>query len=82
MFILHADEAETEGIRRRIQQHLDTSNALPNRSYRLSFSIGLISCGTDRESNIEALLGKADALMYEQKRAKTLSPKDAGGGQA
>ena len=82
VFILHADEGETEGIRRRIQQHLDTCNALPNRSYRLSFSIGIISCGTDGESNIESLLGRADALMYEQKRAKTLSRKDAGGGQA
>ena len=82
VFILHADEGETAGIRRRIQQHLDACNAAPNRRYRLSFSIGIISCGSAKGSNIEGLLGKADALMYEQKRAKALSRKDAGGAQA
>lgn len=82
VFILHAAEGETDGIRRRIQQHLDTSNSVPNRSYRLSFSIGIISCGSAKGSDIEGLLGKADALMYEQKRAKTLSRKNMGGAQA
>ena len=82
VFILHADEAEIAGIRRRVQQHLDTRNALPNRRYRLSFSIGIISCGSTMESDIENLLGKADALMYEQKRAKIFSRRDAGGAQA
>jgi len=82
VFILHADEGETAGIQRRVQQHLDACNAIPNRRYRLSFSIGIISCGSARDSDLEGLLGKADALMYEQKRARTLGRKDAGGAQA
>jgi diguanylate cyclase (GGDEF)-like protein len=82
VFILHADEAEIAGIQRRVQQHLDARNALPNRKYRLSFSIGIISCGSGTGSNIEGLLGKADALMYKQKRAKALARRDAGGAQA
>jgi diguanylate cyclase (GGDEF)-like protein/PAS domain S-box-containing protein len=82
VFILHADEAEIAGIQRRVQQHLDACNALPNRPYRLSFSIGIISCASAKSSDIESLLGKADALMYEQKRAKALSRREAGGAQA
>ena len=82
VFILHADQDETDGIRRRIQQHLDACNAAPNRRYKLSFSIGIVSQGSAKSSDIEGLLGKADALMYEQKRAKTLSRREMGGGQA
>lgn len=82
VFILHADEGEVAGIQRRVQQHLDSCNAVPNRKYRLSFSIGIISCGSATGANIEGLLGKADALMYEQKRAKAFARRDAGGAQA
>jgi len=82
VFILHADENETAGIQRRVQQHLDACNAALNRRYRLSFSIGIISCGSAKGSDIEGLLGKADALMYEQKRAKAFSRRDAGGARA
>ena len=45
-------------------------------------SIGIISCGSAKGSNIEGLLGKADALMYEQKRAKAFARRDAGDAQA
>lgn len=82
VFIMHADEDEIGGIGRRIQHHLDTHNGAPNRRYRLSFSIGIVSHGTAKSGDIEGLLRAADALMYEQKRAKTLSRRDMGGAQA
>jgi diguanylate cyclase (GGDEF)-like protein/PAS domain S-box-containing protein len=82
VFILHADEHETANIRRRIEQHLDVFNAFPDRRYRLSFSTGISSSGSDGETNIETFLRRADALMYEQKRAKTLSRNDSAGAQA
>jgi len=79
ILIVDADELETAGIRSRIQQHLDACNSLPNRLYRLSFSIGIISNSPAESLSIEALLAKADELMYQQKRAKILSRKDANG---
>ena len=84
VFILHADKDEIGGIGRRVQHHLDAHNAAPNRRYRLSFSIGIVSHGSAKSADIEGLLRAADTLMYEQKRAKSLSrkDKDMGGAQA
>ena len=79
VFIIEADENETDGIRRRIQEHLDACNAQTDRLYRLSFSIGIVSSSSVKGLSIEALLGKADGLMYQQKRAKMPSRKDAAG---
>ncbi|HET7541357.1 MAG TPA: diguanylate cyclase [Polyangiaceae bacterium] len=42
----------------------------PGRRYRLSASVGGTLYDSRRPESIEALLGKADALMYEQKRAR------------
>jgi diguanylate cyclase (GGDEF)-like protein len=82
VFIGEANEAETQRIRQRIQQNLDACNALPGRTYALSFSIGIVSSSSATSLHIDALLEKADALMYQQKRAKTLSRRDAAGAQA
>jgi len=82
VFIGEADESETESIRRRVQQHLDTSNAQPGRSYPLSFSIGIVSTSSAEGLDIEAFLSRADALMYQHKRAKFPARNGAAGGQA
>jgi diguanylate cyclase (GGDEF)-like protein/PAS domain S-box-containing protein len=82
VFIGEADEDETETIRRRVQQHLDGCNTLPNRFYRLSFSIGIISTSSAGGVDIETLLGKADTLMYQHKRAKALARNGAAGAQS
>ena len=82
VFIGDANESETERIRQRIQLNLDSCNALPDRTYALSFSIGIVSSSSATSPHIEALLEKADALMYQQKRAKSLSRRDAAGAQA
>jgi diguanylate cyclase (GGDEF)-like protein/PAS domain S-box-containing protein len=82
VFIGEADEDETDTIRRRVQQHLDAWNARPGRSYVLSFSIGIVSTFSAEALDIEALLGQADALMYQHKRAKFPARNDAAGAQA
>ena len=81
VFIGDANESETQRIRLRIQKNLDACNALPNRTYPLSFSIGIVSSSSATSPHIEALLEKADALMYQQKRAKTPSHRGAAGAQ-
>ena len=81
VFIGEADEDETNSIRSRVQAHLDACNAVPNRSYQLSFSIGIVSASSADGLDIEGLLRKADALMYQQKRAKPLMRNGAAGAQ-
>lgn len=71
VFIGETDASETESIRCRVKQHLDTCNARPSRSYALSFSIGIVSASPKEALDIETLLGKADTLMYQHKRAKS-----------
>jgi len=77
VFIVEADEGQTAGILSRIQQHLDACNAQPGRRYPLSFSIGIVFGASAKDSNIETLLGRADALMYQQKRNKASSARTA-----
>lgn len=81
VFIGETDETETESIRGRVQHQLDTYNAGPNRSYRLSFSIGITSSSPAEGTDIEALLRKADVLMYQHKRAKSPARNSAAGAQ-
>jgi diguanylate cyclase (GGDEF)-like protein/PAS domain S-box-containing protein len=82
VFIGEADESETDSMRRRVQQHLDACNAQPDRSYQLSFSIGIVSTSQTESLDIEALLGRADALMYQHKRAKSPARNSAASAQA
>jgi len=72
VFVVEADPVRTGGILSRIQRNLDACNAAPERCYRLSFSIGLVSSTSAKDLSIEGLLGEADVLMYEQKRKKSL----------
>jgi diguanylate cyclase (GGDEF)-like protein len=67
IFVAEANQAE---ITNRIQQRLDALNGAPGRLYRVSFSVGIVSGTPGVDPDIQSLLGLADALMYEQKRAK------------
>jgi diguanylate cyclase (GGDEF)-like protein/PAS domain S-box-containing protein len=82
VFIGEADESETDSMRCRVQGHLDACNAQPDRSYQLSFSIGIVSASPTGSLEIEALLARADALMYQHKRAKAPARNSATSGQA
>jgi diguanylate cyclase (GGDEF)-like protein len=57
-------------IRARLQREMEVFNATCAHRYTLSMSIGVVPCDTDGKEPLEALVGRADAAMYEQKRAK------------
>jgi hypothetical protein len=49
---------------------MDERNAVYQRDYKLSISIGFIYKDPGVTISIDELMYKADALMYEQKRRK------------
>lgn len=60
-------------VLRRVEQKLDSCNAMLSRRYDLSLSIGIVPGDTDRLSDAEQLLSEADALMYQNKQSKKVS---------
>jgi two-component system, cell cycle response regulator len=69
-FIADAGEGSTNIVRQRVRSKLDFCRAGSERPYDLSFSIGIIPSHSTDHSDIETLLGLADALMYQEKRNK------------
>jgi len=70
IFVAETAEDQIPGILGRIQKNMDARNAAPDRHFPLSFSIGIVSGSSTKDSNLETLLSRADALMYQQKRSK------------
>ncbi|MEO6603708.1 MAG: GGDEF domain-containing protein, partial [Polyangiaceae bacterium] len=68
--LLDAQLAQVEIFAARIKHAMATRNAEGKRRYRLSASVGAAAYEAGKHETIEALLVKADALMYEQKRAR------------
>jgi diguanylate cyclase (GGDEF)-like protein len=64
---------EGDEILRRIQVALDRRNGEPRRRYRLAFSIGVAVFDPNDPVPIHELIRRADAEMYQQKRAKRLA---------
>lgn len=73
-------ESSEVALRAHLNQKCEVVNSQPNRTYSLSFSIGIVPCGASVRISIEDLLAKSDALMYQDKQHKTLSarPRSAG----
>ena len=71
-FAIFIAEADMETIVERINQKLAALRAAPDRLYPLSFSMGIVK-GNPEDTDLETLLQRADALMYEEKRAKGLA---------
>lgn len=69
-FALSAEGADDVTVRARITAALDLVNARPDRAYPLGFSMGILACAPGQDGSIEALLERADALMYREKRQK------------
>ena len=74
VFVADATQENAVTVKRRVQQKLDQCNTDPSRRYKLSFSLGIVSANASQESNLEEILVRADAAMYEQKQSKRLSP--------
>lgn len=71
VLLSHTSEAGDLLIRKRLVQLIDRSNANGKRVYELSVSIGAVDIAGPEE--LEQQIGRADALMYEHKRAKQFS---------
>lgn len=63
-------QQDTSALRERLREQLALINAVPGRSYTLDVSIGttLVDVTTD---SVEDLIARADADMYEEKRASS-----------
>jgi two-component system, cell cycle response regulator len=71
-------ENTSEVVSHRIQQKLISHNADVGRRYDLSFSVGIVAADMTQPADLEQLLSKADAVMYQQKQEK-LALREAAG---
>lgn len=72
-FAVLAHDMTTEGFgrfRERVEGALRTLNASPERSFRLAFSLGVAFLDPDMDGALDDLVKRADAEMYEEKRAR------------
>lgn len=65
-----APEHAAEAIVARLHAQLAAFNAAAERPYALGVSVGVTVCDPSKPESIEALLARADALMYAQKRER------------
>lgn len=56
-------------LTRRIREHLDAFNMQADRPYRVALSVGTAIVDVAEDDDIESLIGRADAAMYEEKRS-------------
>ncbi len=61
---------EMSSLRARLREHLVEFNATQSRSYRLDVSVGTTMVNVARDDDIETVIARADASMYEEKRGK------------
>lgn len=70
------DSAET--VTKRVRQKLDSCNAHLSQRYELSFSMGITSGNSNEGCDVEELLARADAAMYQEKQTKRTARKTVG----
>jgi len=63
------DESSITAIRERLRAHLNQVNAIPNRPFTLDMSVGAALVDAERGDDLDSLLARADAAMYEEKRS-------------
>lgn len=60
---------DTNALSQRLRQHLAEFNATQGRSFVLDVSMGTTVVNVKAEDDIHALIARADAAMYEEKRS-------------
>lgn len=60
---------DTNALRQRLREHLAAFNARGDRPYRLDVSIGATIVNVTSDDDIESMIARADAAMYEEKRS-------------
>jgi len=64
---------DLDALTGRIREHIAAFNATSNRPYQVEFSLGTAVASGGGDETIESLIGRADAAMYEDKRATSHS---------
>mgnify|MGYP001277990399 FL=1 len=62
---------DTSALRQRLRSHLTEFNEKNNKPYALDVSIGTTVVNVTTDDDIESMIARADAAMYEEKRAMT-----------
>jgi len=70
---VEAGEDRAETLLHRFWEKLDAHNAQGEQHHKLSISVGIAHYDPERPCSIEELLHRADAAMYEQKKAEQAS---------
>jgi diguanylate cyclase (GGDEF)-like protein len=76
-----ADAESARIVKKRLADKVDKLNAERHRPYALSLSVGMLVCNCDEKAPLETLLGRVDALMYEEKRRKGVNRDGLRGGE-
>jgi two-component system, cell cycle response regulator len=63
-------EPDSQGMVTRMRENTNVFNATKNRSYSISFSVGMVACDTVPNCDIDELLSIADKCMYKEKIEK------------
>jgi two-component system, cell cycle response regulator len=75
VLLLESTDKESAILRERLVENLRERNQRAGNSFRLAFSSGCAECGPeDIFCTLDEMIQRADALMYEEKRAKKTMP--------
>lgn len=67
---IEAAQGSVDIIKARIKRRIEEHNAIPDRKYEISMSIGSVFYDPDNPCSIDEIMRQADELMYEDKRSK------------
>ncbi len=70
---LGATKNDITKVTERLQKNLDAHNAAKPRNYMLSVSCGISYYDTENPCSVDALISRADRMMYEQKKLRRKS---------
>jgi diguanylate cyclase (GGDEF)-like protein len=77
--VLAIDATENpETVLKRVAEHIGLHNTLPDRHYELSMSIGTAVYDPQAPCSIDDLISRADALMYDRKKTKSIITPETG----
>jgi len=70
---LEAKSENLDALRRRLKENLERAKYNVHSLHKLTFSLGIIYYNPERPQAIEALLKRADMLMYKDKTFRTMN---------
>ena len=77
--VLAVDAAENpEIVLKRLAEQIGLHNAVPDRLYEISMSIGAAVYDPKAPCSLDDMISRADTLMYEQKKMKSVNTLETG----